>query len=123
MQGVRISFFSNVPLVPLFHIRFETSAPQIFHASHLVLAVDVSENSFCIFWGHFERLEILLVSLLPERDGGGSRPFPTNRTSRFSQSSWLGGRCFVDGNGGSVGAIDRVQLSDGLHKCTETDAL
>ena len=76
MQGVRISFFSNVPFVPLFHIRFETSAPQIFHASYLVLAEDVSENSLCIFWGHLDRLETLLVSLLPELGGGGSRPLP-----------------------------------------------
>ena len=72
LQGVRISFFSNLPPVPLSHIRFETSAPQVFHASHLVLA-GIYENTFSIFRGHFERLEILLVSFLPELGGGGSR--------------------------------------------------
>ena len=45
LQGVRISFFSNLP----------------------------PENTFSIFRGHFERLEILLVSFLPELGGGGSR--------------------------------------------------
>ena len=53
-----------------------TFSHQIFHASYLVLAEDVSENSLCIFWGHLDRLETLLVSLLPELGGGGSRPLP-----------------------------------------------
>ena len=72
MQAAGGSHFILLPPAPLSHIRFETSAPQVFHASHLVLA-DIYENTFSIFRGHFERLEILLVSFLPELGGGGRR--------------------------------------------------